>query len=692
MPVSISTVAQLHSRADDRHMPELIDLVHLSVGALLCSATLLLIAGHRLKQGHPALSLACLSLVVAIAWYLSLATTGKPPDGAAVLVILVAGLIVIACAPNWNCIGQTCFASVIVWVSSYLAYVTQITIASSPGPLTMAFALLLMVLVGASLLLMVAHAFEVIDVLCRIRWNRRFTPHPVPGYTPKVSLHVPAYNEPPELVIQTLDALAALDYPNYEVIVIDDNTRDPQVWRPVEEHCRRLGFRFFHLDNWPGYKSGALNYALSHIATDTEIVGVVDADYIVERNYLRDLVGFFVDRNVAFVQTPQDYRDVDAGGYQSALYRSYQYFFKLSMASRNERNGIIFTGTMGLIRRSALERVGGWDEWCITEDAEVALKMLNLGYESVFIDRSYGRGLMPLDFEGLRRQRFRWAFGGMQVLRLHWKKLLPGSRLWNPSGRLTFAQKFDYWSGALQWLNDPLTFLFTGILLLCAVGYTLGQPLLLQPIAASAVFMPFLFITFGILKMLWALRLRLECSLADAHRAFLVLLSLTWVVTMACALGLTRRQGRFLRTPKQHDAPSGRQPSIVRTECALVGLVVATVIWVGTNAPAGPVNLVLCGLLLWQVYIYGSAWVVNRWSRDQSPSEKGGNFDTAVRGILAVRAPLVSNHDTQLTGTPGKFEDQSDAVTVRLLATHSDQLPAEREVRRHCPPDSRAAP
>src|SRR5690606_28457261 len=130
-------------------------------------------------------------------------------------------------------------------------------------------------------------------------------------------------------------------------------------------------------------------------------------------------------------------------------------------------------------------------------------------------------------------------------------------------------------------------------------------------------------------------------------------------------------------------------PSIVRTECALVGLVVATVTWVGTNAPAGPVNLVLCGLLLWQVYIYGSAWVVNRWSRDQSPSEKGGNLDAAVRGVLAVRAPLVSNHETQLTGTPGKFENQPDAVTVRLLATHSDQLAAEREVRRHCPPDSR---
>ncbi|MDX9740460.1 MAG: glycosyltransferase [Gammaproteobacteria bacterium] len=673
-------------------MPQLLDLVHLSVGSLLCSVTLLVFAGHRVRIGHPALSVACLAFVVCFAYGAVTTATGRPPDAAAIVVALLAGFTVIACSPNWNAIGQTCFASVIVWVFSYLAYVTQVTTASSPGSLALAFALLLMMLVSASLLLMVAHAFEVIDVLCRIRWNRRFTPGPVPGYTPKVSLHVPAYNEPPELVIRTLNALAALDYPNFEVIVIDDNTRDPAVWRPVQEHCRRLGFRFFHLENWPGYKSGALNHALAHVTPDTEVIGVVDADYIVESSYLRDLVGFFVNPNVAFVQTPQDYRDVDARGYQSALYRSYQYFFKLSMASRNERNGIIFTGTMGLIRRSALERVGGWDEWCITEDAEVALKMLNLGHESVFVDRSYGRGLMPLDFEGLRRQRFRWAFGGMQVLRLHWKKLLPGSRLWNRSGRLTFAQKFDYWSGALQWLNDPLTFLFTSILLLCAVSYTLGQALLLQPIAASAVFMPFLFITFGILKMLWALRLRLQCSLADAHRAFLILLSLTWVVTMACALGLTRRQGRFLRTPKRPGVGSGHGLSIIRTECALVAFVLGTVVWVSISAPGGAVTVVLCGLLLWQVYIYGSAWIVNRWSRNRVLSEERREFDAAVRGVLPVRAPLVSDDKPKPSRTTRDIQHQPGAITVRLLAAHADEFSSEGEMRRHSPTDSRAAP
>src|SRR5262249_51191133 len=64
---------------------------------------------------------------------------------------------------------------------------------------------------------------------------------------PKVSVHVPAYNEPPDMLIETLDALARMDYPDFEVLVIDNNTKDEAVWRPVEAHCARLGprFRFF---------------------------------------------------------------------------------------------------------------------------------------------------------------------------------------------------------------------------------------------------------------------------------------------------------------------------------------------------------------------------------------------------------------------------------------------------------------
>ena len=89
------------------------------------------------------------------------------------------------------------------------------------------------------------------------------------------------------MVIETLQSLAALDYPAYEVIVIDDNTDDEALWRPVEAWCRGHGMKFAHLSDWPGYKSGALNYALREMVDPrTELIGVIDADYQLDPDFL----------------------------------------------------------------------------------------------------------------------------------------------------------------------------------------------------------------------------------------------------------------------------------------------------------------------------------------------------------------------------------------------------------------------
>src|SRR5690606_789518 len=99
-----------------------------------------------------------------------------------------------------------------------------------------------------------------------VRRRRRLTPPESFDSTvqPKISIHVPAYNEPPEMLIRTLNALSRLNYPDFEVIVVDNNTRDEAVWRPVEAHCAKLGerFRFFHVSPLAGFKAGALNFAL----------------------------------------------------------------------------------------------------------------------------------------------------------------------------------------------------------------------------------------------------------------------------------------------------------------------------------------------------------------------------------------------------------------------------------------------
>src|SRR4029434_3804592 len=126
--------------------------------------------------------------------------------------------------------------------------------------------------------------------------------------------------------------------------------------------------------------------------------------------------------------------------------------------------------------------IGGWDEWCITEDAEASLRLLARGYEGVYVNRSYGWGLMPLEFDALKRQRFRWCFGGIQILRKHWAALLPWSRQLRPAEEweapgLTAAQRYHYLFGGLQWYGDALNLGFTVLLILTGALILTGRPL-----------------------------------------------------------------------------------------------------------------------------------------------------------------------------------------------------------------------
>ncbi|TMD07331.1 MAG: glycosyltransferase, partial [Chloroflexi bacterium] len=324
------------------------------------------------------------------------------------------------------------------------------------------------------------------------------------------------------------------------VQVVDNNTRDEAVWRPIEALCAELGerVRFIHLADWPGYKSGALNEATRRLPGWVDVIAVVDADYLVEPGFLRATARHFADPDVAFVQTPQHYRDWSDDRYLAGLFYSYKYFFDVSMVSRAEHNAIIFGGTMGLVRREALERIGGWDEWCITEDAEASLRLLGLGYRGVYDPRSYGAGLMPLSFEGLKKQRFRWAFGGVQILRKHAGALL---RMRGGALRLTTGQRIAYLTGALQWFNEVLGALFTGLLLTAAVASALGGHIGLPALSGAALVVPPLLIVTGAVRSQWGLRRTAGCSRGEALRAHLVWFALSWVVARACLSALVRR-------------------------------------------------------------------------------------------------------------------------------------------------------
>lgn len=233
---------------------------------------------------------------------------------------------------------------------------------------------------------------------------------------PFVSILIPAHNEPPALLMQTLSVLPKLDYTRYEVLVIDNNTRDPNVWKPVQSYARTLGekFRFFHVENLAGFKAGALNYILPHLSRQSEYVAVIDADYVVKPNFLSLAVSHFADDKVALVQFPQQYRNSTMAN--QAITDEYRHFFGVYMNMANHLDCVPSTGTVSVYRKDVLTRIGGFRGEALTEDADVGLRIYAAGFRGVYVDESVGEGLMPYDLEAYKKQKWRWAFGNAQSL------------------------------------------------------------------------------------------------------------------------------------------------------------------------------------------------------------------------------------------------------------------------------------
>ena len=106
-------------------------------------------------------------------------------------------------------------------------------------------------------------------------------------------------------------------------------------------------FTYLHRADRTGFKAGALNHALRLTPADAELIAVVDADYHVEPEYLKETVGYFIDPGLGFVQTPQDYRNIHQSFLTKQYYFADGYFYRAMLPSRNEVNSTSFCGTMG---------------------------------------------------------------------------------------------------------------------------------------------------------------------------------------------------------------------------------------------------------------------------------------------------------------------------------------------------------
>ena len=294
--------------------------------------------------------------------------------------------------------------------------------------------------------------------------------HAAPRIT-AISMAVRSSQRPPDVVIATLKALAALDYPAYEVIVIDNNTLDPKLWVPVAVCCKSLGshFKFFHDESVIGAKAGALNLAMHRMDGRTSYLAVVDADYRVKNNFLTIAVHHLERNDIAFVQFPQAYRNaaVCARGVELELRDYFQTFARQA----NRARAMLLTGTLSVIRVNDLAHVGGWSAQTITEDAELGVRFFQAGRQGLFIDQVVGEGLLPFDFPSLENQRRRWVTGNLQCLFRLKASITAAIASWRGFGSI--AVQLSAW---LTWWSIPTVVLLIDATTRAAAIFFIPRP------------------------------------------------------------------------------------------------------------------------------------------------------------------------------------------------------------------------
>ena len=240
-------------------------------------------------------------------------------------------------------------------------------------------------------------------------------------FEPSVTILVPAYNE--EAVIQSaIRSLLELDYPAYDILVIDDGSTDDTYAKAaeLEGYYGRATVRVVSKSN--GGKASALNTGIG--LARTPFVLCMDGDSRLAPGTLKYAMPHFRDPRVGAVAG--NVKVVNRRNLWTIL-QALEYIEGLNMARRAQgflRAVNIVPGPIGLFRRDTLRRVGGYDTDTFAEDADLTLKLLTAGWHIVYEDRAIAYTEAPEQLHQLLKQRYRWTRGILQALRKHSGALL----------------------------------------------------------------------------------------------------------------------------------------------------------------------------------------------------------------------------------------------------------------------------
>lgn len=313
-----------------------------------------------------------------------------------------------------------------------------------------------------SLLLYAAELYGVCMVLIHLFCLERLTVRTPPDANPysSVDVFITVYNEHIDIVRRTAIAAKKLDFPAI-VYILDDGRREE-----LRELAEKLECQYITRKNNKHAKAGNLNNALKN--STGEFIAIFDVDHAPKRSFLNRTLGYFVDEKVAFVQTPQIFYNLDSFQHRGNKEEGYVWteqsrFFNLAQRGKDYWNSAFFCGSCAVMRRSALERVGGFATETVTEDMHTSLRLHKAGFKSIYHAEALAFGIAPAHMSTFLKQRKRWGTGNIQSWRSEGILFAPG---------LSLAQRINYFSSVIVYFDGwqrLVYYLIPGIVLVTGV-------------------------------------------------------------------------------------------------------------------------------------------------------------------------------------------------------------------------------
>jgi cellulose synthase (UDP-forming) len=296
-------------------------------------------------------------------------------------------------------------------------------------------------------------------------WPLRRTPVPLPDDTdlwPAVDLLIPTYNEPLSVVKYTALAAMNIDWPadKLNVYLLDDGKRE-EFRRFAEE----AGIGYMTRDDNEHAKAGNINRALPRL--DAPYIAIFDCDHVPTRSFLQITLGWFLrDTKLGMLQTPHHFYSPDPFERNLDQFRKIpnegELFYGVVQDGNDFWNATFFCGSCAVLRRSALDEIGGMAVETVTEDAHTSLRMQQNGWNTAYINIPQAAGLATERLSGHVKQRIRWARGMIQIMRIDNPLFARGL---NPAQRLCYFNAMTHFLYALPrliFLTAPLIYLIFG--------------------------------------------------------------------------------------------------------------------------------------------------------------------------------------------------------------------------------------